>query len=368
MWEICKNYDDAASEFDRTITFIHSSIEAYRNLIKSTSILKNINGIFATFRRLAIGIMLCLGPYNYPINETYASLIPALLMGNIIIVKIPMLGGLAHFIAMEAFANSFPKGVVNFVSGSGRQCIGPLMRSGFIDILAFIGSSKAADAIIQHHPHPHRLKLFLQLEAKNLGIVLPDADLNIAVEQITVGATSFNGQRCTAIKLIFVHQDIAEQFVSLLSSRVDSLAAGLPWDSNVTLTPLPEPHKPRYISELIADALAKGATVRTVAASSESVPFLVRPAVVYPVTQGMRLWTEEQFGPVVPVAVYKDFEELHSYLASVPYGQQAAVFSQNTDGSSLSGLVSKLALSVGRINVNTQCSRSPDSLPFSARR
>jgi glyceraldehyde-3-phosphate dehydrogenase (NADP+) len=71
------------------------------------------------------------------------------------------------------------------------------MASGLVDVLAFIGGSRAADSVIKSHPHPHRLKVFLQLEGKNLGIVLPDADLDVAVREITTGTTNYNGQRCT---------------------------------------------------------------------------------------------------------------------------------------------------------------------------
>jgi glyceraldehyde-3-phosphate dehydrogenase (NADP+) len=79
-----------------------------------------------------------------------------------------------------------------------------------------------------------------------------------------------------------------------------------------------------------------------------------------------RLWHEEQFGPVIPIAVYNEIEEVYDYIAKTPYGQQAAVFT--TQSSSSGKLLDYLATVVGRVNVNTQCGRSPDSLPFSGRR
>lgn len=113
--------------------------------------------------------MLCLGPYNYPLNETYATLIPALLMGNVCILKIPTVGGLVHLLAMDAFDKALPAGTIHFIAGSGRATMPPLMKTGVIDGLAFIGGSKAADDLISKHPHPHRLKVFLQLEANNMA-------------------------------------------------------------------------------------------------------------------------------------------------------------------------------------------------------
>lgn len=128
------------------------------------------SSLFTFVRRAALGIVLVLGPYNYPLNETYATLIPALLMGNVCILKIPTVGGLVHLLTLQAFAKALPPGTINFVSGSGRATLPPILKSGAIDALAFVGGSHAADQLIQQHPHPHRLKVFLQLEAKNMGV------------------------------------------------------------------------------------------------------------------------------------------------------------------------------------------------------
>merc|ERR1712238_343714 len=134
-------------------------------------------------------------------------------------MKIPSVGGLVHLLTMEAFQHYTP-GAVHFVSGRGRETMPTLMKTGKIDSLAFIGGSSAADALIRQHPHPHRLKIFLQLEAKNMGIFLPnlfvettqnnnndnnnsnrvqEEELSQALDQAVLGALSFNGQRCTSL-------------------------------------------------------------------------------------------------------------------------------------------------------------------------
>ena len=368
MWEICKTASDATSEFDRTMKFVESTIAAFKKMdLDSMSKWSVVGGVFAKIRRAAIGIMLCIGPYNYPFNETYATLIPALLMGNVAIMKLPAVGGLAHMLTIETYAKELPKGVLQFISGSGRETIPPVMRTGKIDVLAFIGGSTTADNIIKEHPHPHRLRLFLQLEGKNLGIVTPSADLNIASEQIVVGSTSYNGQRCTAIKLIMVHRSIAKDFATKLADSISALPTGLPWESGVKITPLPEPRKPAYLESLIQDAVTQGAEVINAhLGGGEIQGALMKPAVVYPVTKSMRLWHEEQFGPVIPIAIYDTEEDIQQYIRIMPYGQQAAIFAN--DASDVSPFVDMLGTVVGRINLNTQCGRSPDSLPFSGRR
>lgn len=170
MWEIGKNRKDAEAEFDRTVSFCKQVISTIRTDPEFASSWQSFGSTKAFVRRAAIGIIMCLGPMNYPLNETYATLIPALLMGNVAIMKIPTVGGLCHLLTMEAFAKALPPGTMNFVSGRGRDTMPPLMKTGDLDGLAFIGGSKAADDLIGQHPHPHRLKVFLQLEAKNMGV------------------------------------------------------------------------------------------------------------------------------------------------------------------------------------------------------
>jgi glyceraldehyde-3-phosphate dehydrogenase (NADP+) len=269
-------------------------------------------------------------------------------------------------LTMEAYAANLPPGVMNFVSGSGKVTMGPIMRAG-IDIFAFIGGSKTADILLKEHPAPHRLKVWLSLEGKNLGIVTADADIDNAVEQCALGSLTYNGQRCTAIKLIFLHESVSEQFITKFKARVATLKSGMPWTEGVLITPLPELKKPTYLTELLEDAVSKGAVIVN-AAEGGGVKDgnLMTPAIVTGVTVDMRLWHEEQFGPVVPIAVYSDVSEVVSYINTTSYGQQAAIFSMKEE--TVAPLMDILSTAVGRININTQCARSPDVFPFSGRR
>jgi glyceraldehyde-3-phosphate dehydrogenase (NADP+) len=283
-------------------------------------------------------------------------------------MKIPNVGALAHMETMEAFAQCFPKGVVNFISGAGRETMPPIMATGKVDIFAFIGTSKAADALVKEHPAPHRLKNCLSLEAKNVGIVCKDADIDEAVTECCLGALSYNGQRCTAIKQIMVHKDVAEEFVAKFSAKVGSLKLALPWEAGADLTPLPEPSKPQYLAELREDAKSKGAKIISPGADQNWSATAVFPSIVYPVTKDMRVMQEEQFGPLVPIATFSDLREVEEYVMNSMYGQQAAVFSKGTEPAALGPLLDLLAHSVARVNLNCQCQRSPDNFPFTGRK
>ena len=138
-----------------------------------------------------------------------------------------------------------------------------------------------------------------------------------------LGGLSYNGQRCTAIKMVMVHDSVADAFVQKLVERVGKLKIGLPWDEGVAITPLPEANKPHYIESLIGDALSKGANLANEAAGGGSLAgALMTPAVVDHVTHEMRLFHEEQFGPVMPIARFGDVEEVKNAIKSSWNGQQ----------------------------------------------
>eukprot|EP01114_Cavostelium_apophysatum_P004823 TRINITY_DN1521_c0_g1_i1.p1 TRINITY_DN1521_c0_g1~~TRINITY_DN1521_c0_g1_i1.p1 ORF type:complete len:369 (-),score=58.17 TRINITY_DN1521_c0_g1_i1:45-1151(-) len=215
MWEICKPQADAEKEIDRTIAYILDTIKELKKMENSDSTFRSDSGVVAQIRRAPLGVVLCMGPFNYPFNESYTTLIPAILMGNTIVLKLPRVGVLCHVPTFEIFQSCFPAGVINIVSGSGKDTMPPIMKAAKIDVFAFIGSSTAADALQKDHPKPHRLRICLGLEAKNPAIVLPDADLEVATNECILGSLSFNGQRCTALKIIFVHKDIEDKFTPI---------------------------------------------------------------------------------------------------------------------------------------------------------
>jgi len=103
------------------------------------------------------------------------------------------------------------------------------METGLVDIFGFIGTSKAASTIIKYHPKPNALKLCLGLEANNVAVILEDANLNKVIPEVISGCLSYNGQRCTALKVLFVHENIYEEFVKKFSEAVDELKLGMPW-------------------------------------------------------------------------------------------------------------------------------------------
>ncbi len=365
MWEIGKSHADSVKEFDRTIEYIYATIDSLKELDRQSSRFEIEQGIVAQIRRSPLGVVLCMGPFNYPLNETFTTLIPALIMGNTLLFKPPKHGTLLHYPLLEAFKKCFPKGVINTIYGRGNMIVPKLMQSGQINVLTLIGSSKVANELKKMHPKVNRLRAILGLDAKNAAIITAKADLKLAIQETVLGALSFNGQRCTALKIVFVHRSLVDEFLKGLTEAVAQLKIGLPWDQGVALTPLPEPNKPVYLKECIADAEAHGAKVVN-PGGGESLESFVYPAIVYPVNDKMKLYTEEQFGPIIPVAAFDELEEPIQYLINSTHGQQVSIFSQDKD--ELAHLIDPLVNQVSRVNINCQCQRGPDVFPFTGRK
>jgi len=365
MWEIGKNLKDSQKEFDRTCDYIVDTINALKELDRRSSRFELEQDTLGQIRRVPLGVTLCMGPYNYPLNETFTTLIPALIMGNTVVFKPAKFGVLLIRPLLEAFRDSFPAGVINVIYGSGRETVSALMASGKIDVFAFIGTNKAASALKKLHPKPHRLRAALGLDAKNPGIVLPDVNLDNAVSEAITGSLSFNGQRCTALKILFVHENVVGSFLEKFEEKLAQLKPGMPWEPGVSLTPLPEPGKTEYLQGLVDDAVSKGAKVVNEGGGTTHQQFFY-PAVLYPVTPDMRVYHEEQFGPVVPVVAYRDLDSVIEYVLDSDFGQQLSIF--GNDSKQVGRLVDAFANQVGRININAQCQRGPDSFPFNGRK
>ena len=365
MWEIGKTLKDSEKEFDRTADYIVDTIKALKDLDRNSAKLIEDQGFMAQIRRVPLGVALCMGPYNYPLNETFTTLFPALIMGNTVVFKPAKYGVLLIKPLLEAFRDSFPPGVINIIYGRGRETVGALMETGKVDVFAFIGTNKGANDLKKLHPKPHRLKAILGLDAKNPAIVLPDADIDNAVTECVTGSLSFNGQRCTALKILFVHKDIVETFIEKFKAQVKKIKPGVPWEPGVGLTPLPEPGKVDYLNGLVEDACRQGASIVN-ENGGETLETFFYPAMLYPVNEKMRIYSEEQFGPVIPIVPFSEDEEAIRYVVNSNFGQQVSIF--GTDSKRVAGLMDAFVNQVGRINLNTQAQRGPDSFPFNGRK
>ncbi|HEY4289884.1 MAG TPA: aldehyde dehydrogenase family protein [Puia sp.] len=358
---------DAREEFYRATAYIHATVDAARRLNNRGLKLTTAENWIAQLKRIPLGVVLCAGAADAPLYGTITTLIPAVLMGNTVLVRPPRRGVLAFGSLLDGFAAAFPAGVINVVYGRDEEVLSSLMGKGGIDAAALIGAGGMADAIGKWHPKPRRFRTLLAMDAKNAAIVLPDADMELAVRESLQGALEFNGQWSTSLKLFFVHRSVADEFVNRMEEAMKQVKTGMPWEEGVTITPMMQLEGPARLQELIGDATCKGARL---AGGESGQPYvflsLMKPILLYPVDKSMRIFYEDQRGPVIPVVPFDDLRDVVGAITDSSYGQQASIFGK--DPAVVGRLVDQLSPQLGRINLNARCAREPDTLPFTGRK
>ena len=365
MWEIAKPYKELEDEFERTVDYIAQVTRLALEKENGYSAIARDKGILGIIRDEPLGVALCLGPYNYPLFETLGLIFPALLMGNTVLLKPPRLGVLFFNYLLESFAECFPPGAINCLFGEGPALIEPLMRSGEIDIFAFIGSARTANHLINLHPRKNRLKSLLGLGAKNVAVILPDSELDTTVKESILGALAFNGQRCAALKMFFVHDDIIEDFLRALTAGVEEIKIGMPWEWGVRITPLADTGRIPYLLDMVGDAVRHGARVVNIL-GGRLAKSIFCPTILHPVKSRMKIYHEEQFAPIIPIAAFQNIETPSEYIASSSFGQQASIFGK--DAWMIRTFVNLVKNQVSRVNINAKCQRGPDLFPFAGRK
>jgi glyceraldehyde-3-phosphate dehydrogenase (NADP+) len=232
-------------------------------------------------------------------------------------------------------------------------------------VLAFIGSARVASMLKQQHPRPNRCAACSGLEAKNAAVILPHADLELAVRECALGALSYNGQRCTAIKIIFAHRSVADGSASVRRG-VGELTVGMPWDEGVTDHAAARRRQARSgcrSSSPTPCAAARRSSTPAAARSTRrctTPPCSIRPRPTW------RSARSSSSAPSCRSCRTTTSSEVIDWAVNSPVGQQAALF--GSDPQRLSGLIDPLVNQVCRVNINSQCQRGPDTFPFTGRK
>ncbi|MGP4081016.1 NADP-dependent glyceraldehyde-3-phosphate dehydrogenase [Pseudalkalibacillus sp. R45] len=356
--EVGKGYDAAKKEVTRTADLIRYVAEEgcrmHGELMKGDSFKGGKATKLAMVDQAPLGVILAISPFNYPVNLAASKIAPALISGNAVVFKPASQGALSGLLMVKALLQTdIPQEAVQTVTGKGSEIGDLLVTHPDIDMITFTGSSATGQAISQKA----KMKpVVLELGGKDPAIVLEDADLSLAAEQIVSGAFSYSGQRCTAIKRVLADQQIADELVGKIKEQVEQLSVGLP-EENATITPLINTQAADYVEELIEDALEKGATPVLNHTRKDN---LISPAVLDHVTIDMRIAWEEPFGPVLPILHFKEEGEMIKIANQSEYGLQASIFTKDVQKALFMG--SKL--NVGSVQLNAKTERGPDHFPF----
>jgi betaine-aldehyde dehydrogenase len=286
-------------------------------------------------RREPYGVIARIIPYNHPIMMTASKVVAPLIAGNTVVVKVPDQCPLSALLFGELCREVLPPGVVNIVSGDGRMTGDALVRHPDIKRVALIGSVETGKVILKSSAEVGIKHLSLELGGKNAMIVFPDADLDKAVEGAVRGMNFMwsQGQSCGSTSRLFLHEDLYDVFMEKLVKRIKEVKIGLPTDPATEMGCLVSQAQYdkvlRYISYGIEDGAKLVAGGGKPDGKKFETGFFIEPTIFVNVTERMRIFREEIFGPVLSVIRWNDSNEMIHQVNSVPFGLTGAVWTSN---------------------------------------
>ncbi|KUI63816.1 Succinate-semialdehyde dehydrogenase [NADP(+)] [Cytospora mali] len=285
-------------------------------------------------RKLPVGPVLILFPWNYPYLTLVNSLIPALLCGNTVILKpSPQTPTIAEQV-FKAFAEAgLPSGVLQYFHCGSPTTIETLVRNPLISLVCFTGSV-AGGLAVQKAASDRLVGVGLELGGKDAAYVRDDVDIAWAAEEIVDGAVFNSGQSCCSIERVYVDEKIHDQFVEALQNVLKGYKLGDPFDKSTHVGPVVSKRSKEAIEAHVKDALEKGAKDATPENESFSNPppkgNFVKPTLLTGVTHEMDVMTEETFGPVIPVMKVKNDEEAVKLMNDSEFGLTASIWTKDT--------------------------------------
>lgn len=286
-------------------------------------------GLLALSIRQPVGVVLAIAPWNAPLILGVRAIAMPLACGNTVVLKASELCPRVHLMIGQSFRDAgFPVGVVNVVTNAppdAAAVVEALIDHRAVKRINFTGSTRVG-RIVAERAARHLKPVLLELGGKAPLLVLEDADLDEAVNAAAFGAFMHQGQICMSTERIIVMDAVADDFVAKLAAKAASLVAGDPREGKTPLGAVIDHKTIETVSALIEDALAKGA--RRVA-GSEGSGVLMSASVIDHVTPGMKLYSEESFGPVIAVIRAGNESDAVRLANDTEYGLSAAVFSRN---------------------------------------
>src|SRR4051812_8184344 len=284
-------------------------------------------------RREPLGVVLVVAPWNYPWLTSVNAIVPALLAGNTVVLKMAQQTPLVADRYAQAFkAAGLPDGVFHFLHLDHEQ-VGRTIRDERIAHVAFTGSVGGGHAV-QHGASDRFIATGLELGGKDPAYVRADAPLTATVENLVDGSFFNSGQSCCGIERIYVHRDVYDAFVEQFVDLTNQYRLGDPLDPQTTLGPMVRTDAADNVRRQIADAVAAGAKTlidpSRFPAAREGTPYLA-PQVLVNVDHRMSIMTEETFGPAVGIMRVGDDEEAVKLMNDSRYGLTASVWTADAD-------------------------------------
>lgn len=281
-----------------------------------------------------VGVAGAITPWNYPVHQAVAKIAPALAAGCTVVLKPSELAPLSAFLLAEIIDGiGLPPGVFNLVTGLGPEAGEALAGSPAVDLISFTGSTRGGRRVAEVAAGTVK-RVALELGGKSANLLLPDADLAVAVKVGVANCYLNTGQTCTALSRMLVHTSQYEEAVQRAAEYAAGLPVGDPTDPKTRIGPLVSAAQRDRVRELVRTGIAEGARVATGGPDATDLPetgYYVAPTVLAEVAPDRTVAQEEIFGPVLSVIRYQDEEEAVRIANQTRYGLTAGVWSADPD-------------------------------------
>ncbi|GAA1486702.1 NAD-dependent succinate-semialdehyde dehydrogenase [Brachybacterium fresconis] len=307
-----------------------------------------------------VGPTLLITPWNFPLSMGTRKIGPALAAGCTVVLKPAQKTPLTSLILMEILAEAgVPAGVVNaVVTSDSKGLSSTLMADARLRKVSFTGSTPVGRTLLSQASE-HVLKSSMELGGNAPFLVLPSADVEVAVTAAMLGKYRNNGEACTAANRFYVHSSVAEDFTRRLVEETEKLVVGPGIEAGTTLGPLIDEAGLAKVEDLVADAVERGAKVLTGGKRLDRAGFFYAPTVLADVPREARVNREEIFGPVAPIIVLDDVDEMVAAANDTEFGLMAYAMGENlTETADVAGRIES-----GMVAVNVGVASDP-SAPF----
>jgi aldehyde dehydrogenase (NAD+) len=312
-------------------TAYYAAVEGRRLFGKTVpSELKNK---WAMSYRRPMGVCGLITPFNFPLAIPTWKMFPALVCGNAVIIKPAEDVPHSTTLLVEAMIEAgLPPEVLQLVHGLGEEVGAAMVSHPDIPVISFTGSTAVGSMIGETCGRMHK-RLSLEMGGKNAQIVMPDADIDLAIDGVLWGAFGTTGQRCTATSRLLLHDDIHDRFLDRLVERTNSLNLGYGLNDGADVGPLINQDSLEKVQRYVEIAREEGDEV--VAGGEPATDgdlakgYFFKPTILKGVKAGSRLACEEVFGPVLSVIRFSDLDEAFRINNEVKYGLSSSIYTRD---------------------------------------
>jgi acyl-CoA reductase-like NAD-dependent aldehyde dehydrogenase len=330
--EMGKTLKESRADVQEGIDFAHYMAGEGRRAMGESIPAELPNKIYMTVRH-PLGVVGLITPWNFPIAIPLWKIAPAIVSGCTSVFKPAEDTPLCASLLVDMFREvGLPPGVLNLVNGFGEDAGAPLVDHPDVAAISFTGSLDVGRAINERCARSMK-RCSLELGSKNALIVMPDAELDLAVEASAWGAFATSGQRCTATSRLIVHDDVRSEFTDRLLDRVGGMKVGDGLDPDVELAPVINEQQKNRVLEYISVGQQEGAKVLTggeeLKGGDYANGYFLAPTVFDNMTPEMRIAKEEIFGPVTGIMKVESVEEAIAVANGTKYGLSCAIYTHN---------------------------------------